>query len=99
MSPVSKTKRELLLLRQKGKCAGCKKSFKELKVKPVLHHIGKSDRIDVLQLLCPNCHSKAHHFKTREGDWGDKETVVVRKRMGRKRKPKKKPRKKRRRSS
>lgn len=95
---VSRTKRELLLLRQKGKCAGCGKSFKRMGVKPRLHHIGKSNRIDALELLCPNCHSKAHTYKTRTtGFFGEeKERVVVRKRMGKakKRKTRKKRKKK-----
>jgi 5-methylcytosine-specific restriction endonuclease McrA len=94
MSPTSKVKKELLLLRQKGKCAGCGKSFKELRVKPIVHHVGTSDRVDMLQLLCPNCHSKAHHYKTRESDWGETETVIVRHRMGRGGKKKKAVRKK-----
>lgn len=98
--PVPKTKRELLLLRQKEKCAGCGKSFKRMGVKPRLHHIGKSNRIDALELLCPNCHSKAHEWKTKTS-WGlfgeEKERVLVKKRMG---KPKKrKTRKKRKKKS
>ena len=95
--PVPKTKRELLLLRQKGKCAGCRKSFKKMGVKPRLHHIGKSNRIDALELLCPNCHSKAHEWKTKTTEtlFGvEKETVLVKKRMGKKKTRKKKRKKK-----
>lgn len=92
--PVPKTKRELLLFKQKGKCAGCGKSFKRMGVKPRLHHIGKSNRIDALELLCPNCHSKAHKYKTRTTLWGEKERVVVKKRMGKAKKRKTRKKKK-----
>jgi len=93
---VPKTKRELLLFRQKDKCAGCGKSFKRMGVTPRLHHIGKSNRIDALQLLCPNCHSQAHKWKTRTDSWtGEKETVLVKKRMGKKKTRKKRTKRKR----
>lgn len=93
--PVSKTKRELLLLRQKGKCAGCGKSFKRMGVTPRLHHIGKSNRIDALELLCPNCHSKAHKWKTKTDSWtGEKQKILVKKRMGKRKTTKRKKRKK-----
>ncbi|MFQ5758814.1 MAG: HNH endonuclease [Candidatus Bathyarchaeia archaeon] len=82
---VSQSKRELLLYRQKGKCAGCGKSFKRMRVKPHLHHIGKSNRIDALELLCPNCHSRSHTYKTKTDSWtGEKKRKVVKKRMGKK---------------
>ena len=93
---VPKTKRELLLFRQKGKCAGCGKSFKRMGVTPRLHHIGKSNRIDALQLLCPNCHSKAHKWKTKTDSWtGEKERVLVKKRMGKKKPARKRKKRKR----
>lgn len=95
--PVPKTKRELLLLRQKGKCAGCRKSFKRMGVKPRLHHVGESNRIDALELLCPNCHSKAHTWKTRTSEtlFGvEKERVLVKKRMGKAKKRKTRKKKK-----
>ncbi len=85
-------------MKQKGKCARCKKSFASMRVKPVVHHTGKSNQIRSMQLLCPNCHSKAHEFKVKAGDWGDTYTVVKRKRFGKKKTVKKK-RKKRKASS
>lgn len=66
-------------------------------VKPRLHHVGKSDRIDALELLCPNCHSKAHTWKTRTHEtlFGvEKERVLVKKRMGKKKTVKKKKKRK-----
>lgn len=83
---VSKTKKELLLYRQNSKCAGCGLDFKATGVKPKLHHIGKSNRIDALQLLCPNCHDQAHTWKTRTHETilgSEKEKVLVKRRMGR----------------
>jgi len=92
---VSETKRKLLLDRQKGKCAHCKKSFKIMRVIPHLHHIGKSDRIDALELLCPNCHSKAHKRRTKTDSWtGVKYTILEKKRMGKTKVTKRKKRKK-----
>lgn len=88
--PVPKVKKELLLLKQKGKCARCRKSFSSMKVKPVVHHTGKSNQIRSMQLLCPNCHSKAHVIKSRSDGWGGTQTVVVRKKFGKKKTVKKK---------
>jgi hypothetical protein len=67
-------------------------------VTPRLHHIGKSNRIDALELLCPNCHSKAHKWKTRvrETLFGvEKERVLIKKRMGKKKTTKRKKKRKR----
>lgn len=95
--PVSKTTKELLLYQQENKCAGCKKSFERMGVTPRIHHVGKTNRIDTLELLCPNCHSKAHTWKTktRKVPFGgeEKERVLVKKRMGKKKTIKKKKRK------
>lgn len=93
---VPKTKRELLNYKQKGKCAGCGKSFGSLGVKPRLHHIGKTSRISDLQLLCPNCHdAKAHAWKTRSDPLLGKERIIVRKRLGKKVRKKRKTTKRR----
>jgi 5-methylcytosine-specific restriction endonuclease McrA len=92
--PVPKAKRELLLLKQKGKCARCRRNFASMRVKPVLHHTGKSNQIRSMQLLCPNCHSKAHEFKVKEGDWGATYTVVKRRKFGKKKTVKKRKKKK-----
>lgn len=92
--PVNATTRKLLLLKQKGKCARCRKTFASMKVKPILHHTAKSNQIRFMQLICPNCHSKgAHVIKKRPDGWGGMETVVVRKKFGRKKTAKKKKRK------
>jgi hypothetical protein len=93
--PVPKTNVDKLLVKQKGKCARCRKSFGVMRVKPILHHTRKSNQLRSMQLLCPNCHSKAHEFKTKSDGWGGKEVVVVRKSFGKKKTTKKKRRKKR----
>ena len=94
--PVPKTKREKLRAKQKGKCARCGKSFAVMRVKPILHHVRKSNQLGSMQLLCPNCHSKAHTYKTTDSVWGGKDVMIVRKRFGKKKTVKRK--KKRRRS-
>jgi 5-methylcytosine-specific restriction endonuclease McrA len=92
---VPKTKRQLRYYQQKGKCAGCGKSFKSLGVKPILHHIGKTSRISDIQLLCPNCHDeKAHEWKTITEPLIGKQRVIVRKRLGKKKVKKKRESKK-----
>ncbi len=92
--PVQKSKKDKLFEKQKGKCARCRKSFSQMRVKPVLHHTRKSNQIGSMQLLCPNCHSKAHAFRKKSDGWGGTSTVVVRKKFGAKRKVKKKKRRK-----
>jgi len=82
--PVPRTKRAKLRAMQKGKCARYGRSFAVMRVKPILHHIRKSNQLRSMQLLCPNCHSKAHSYKTRSSGWGEKEVVIVRKSFGRK---------------
>jgi 5-methylcytosine-specific restriction endonuclease McrA len=92
---VPRTKRQLLYYKQRGKCAGCGKSFKSLGVKPRLHHVGKTSRISDLQLLCPNCHDeKAHEWKTRIEPLIGKQRVIVKKRLGKKKVKKKRESKK-----
>ncbi|MCJ7631704.1 HNH endonuclease [Candidatus Bathyarchaeota archaeon] len=80
---VSKSKRKSLYDGQKGKCAGCGKRFKMEELH--LHHIGKTNRISDIQLLCPNCHAKAHEWKTKSEPliYG-KARTLVRKRLGKK---------------
>jgi 5-methylcytosine-specific restriction endonuclease McrA len=95
--PVSESKRELLMYKQNGKCAGCGLDLKKSGVKIHLHHVGKSNRIDALELLCPNCHSKAHKWKTKKTETllgVKKERVLIKKRMGKSKKKKAKPKKK-----
>jgi len=88
--PVGKTVRQKLLGKQNGKCARCRKSFSTMRVKPVLHHTRKSNQLRSMQLLCPNCHSKAHVIKKTEDVWGGITTVVKRKKFGVRNEPKKK---------
>ena len=55
--------RKHLLEFQHGKCAKCKKSFKQMKVRTILHHKNlnpKDNRITNMILVCPNCHDKIH---------------------------------------
>ena len=95
--PVSKSKRELLMYKQNGKCAGCGLNLKTSGVKTHLHHTGISNRIDALQLLCPNCHSKAHKWKIKKTETPSgttTEKVLVKKRMEKTKKQKTKPKKK-----
>jgi hypothetical protein len=52
-----------LLDYQNGKCNRCKKSFKQMKVRPILHHKNlnpKDNRITNMILVCSNCHDKIH---------------------------------------
>ena len=60
---VRTSDRKHLLKVQNGKCAKCKKSFKQMRVRPILHHKNlnpKDNRITNLMLVCPNCHDKIH---------------------------------------
>ena len=86
------------MYKQKGKCAGCGLDLKKSGVKIHLHHVGKSNRIDALELLCPNCHSKAHKWKTKTTETligVEKERILIKKRMGKpKKRTKAKPKKK-----
>jgi Zn finger protein HypA/HybF involved in hydrogenase expression len=82
--PIGKKARQELLEKRKGKCARCRKSFSTMRVKPVLHHTRKSNQLRSMQLLCPNCHTKAHVIKKTEGAWGGIKTVVKRKKVWRK---------------
>lgn len=55
----------------------------------MVHHIGKSNRISDLQLLCPNCHysEEAHQWVTKRDPWtGEKYPRLVKKRLGKKQK-------------
>lgn len=61
--PVRTSDRKHLLEFQKGKCWKCKKSFKQMGVRKILHHKNlnpKDNRITNLVLVCPNCHDKIH---------------------------------------
>lgn len=55
--------RKHLLEFQNGKCWKCGKSFKQMKVRTMVHHKNlnpKDNRITNLVLVCPNCHDKIH---------------------------------------
>ena len=61
--PVRTSDRKHLLEFQKGKCWKCKKSFKQMGVRAILHHKNKNpkdNRIVNMVLVCPNCHDKIH---------------------------------------
>ena len=61
--PVRISDKKFLLEHQKGKCWKCKKSFKRMGVRPILHHKNlnpEDNRISNLVLICPNCHDKIH---------------------------------------
>jgi hypothetical protein len=62
-TPVRSSDKKHLLDYQNGKCFTCKKSFKQMKVRPILHHKNlnpKDNRISNMILVCPNCHDKIH---------------------------------------
>lgn len=64
--PVRSPKKIDIILKQKGKCFWCRKPIPS-GVKPHVHHRNgnPSDNRDKnLIVLCPNCHSKAHEYKT-----------------------------------
>ncbi len=65
-TPVRTSDKKHLLDYQKGKCYRCKKSFKQMKVRAILHHknLNREDnRITNMVLVCPNCHDKIHQKK------------------------------------
>jgi len=67
-----------LLEFQKGKCDKCKKSFKRMKVRPILHHKNEKrndNRIVNMVLLCPNCHDKVHQKGKKGGKKPKKPTI------------------------
>ena len=60
---VRTSDRKHLLDYQNGKCGKCKKSFKKMGVRKIVHHKNlnpKDNRIINLILVCPNCHDKIH---------------------------------------
>jgi len=59
--PVGQSMRTKLLVRSKGKCEKCHRSFEG--IKPHIHHKDgnpKNNKMTNLKVLCPNCHSSAH---------------------------------------
>ena len=103
--PVRSSDRKHLLEFQKGKCWKCKKSFKQMGVRKIVHHKNlnpKDNRIINLVLVCPNCHDKIHQkekkVRVRTTDTlGFTDYKVVKKTVKKKSTAKKKPTKKRRR--
>jgi len=105
--PISLQKK--LLLRCKGKCEmpDCDVDFVKESVKPHIHHIDgnpKNNKPSNLIVVCPNCHSKLHKYKTvkEEDFWGfvtKKRKLVAIKpkklKIGKKKPAKKKPKTKR----
>ena len=60
---VRSSDKKHLLEFQKGKCWKCKRSFKQMGVRHILHHKNlnpKDNRITNMVLVCPNCHDKIH---------------------------------------
>ena len=92
--PVRKSDRKFLLKHQKGTCWRCKKSFKQMSVRPILHHKNlnpKDNRISNIILICPNCHDKIHqtYRKIRRvvrGPFGINKVRIVKIKKGGKRK-------------
>jgi len=63
---VSKGPRQLILKAQQGKCAKCKRSFKQLGVRGHSHHKNlnpNDNKPSNIIIVCPNCHDKIHQTK------------------------------------
>jgi hypothetical protein len=96
--PVRKSdKKWILEYVQKGKCANCHKSIKQMKVRPIVHHKNLNpmdNRPQNLIVICPNCHDKIHQKEKKvrkrfTGPWGSTEYRVVKVRPRKKTKKKK----------
>jgi hypothetical protein len=73
--PVPIRVQKKVLLRCKGKCENCGLDFNKRGVKPHIHHIDgnpKHNKASNLIVVCPNCHTKLHKWKTvkEEDAWG-----------------------------
>ena len=75
------------------------KSFATMRVKPIVHHTGKSNQIRSMQLLCQTVTLRLHEIKVKSDDWGNTYTVVKRKKFGKKKAVKKKRTRKRKKNS
>jgi len=106
--PVRKGLRQYILNKvQNGKCAKCHRSIKEMRVRPILHHVNlnpKDNRPENLIVICPNCHDKIHQKEKKvvrrtTNYLGMSEYRVVKVGSKRKRRTTKKKRRKRRESN
>lgn len=101
--PVRKSDREHLLDYQGGKCWSCHRSFRQMGVRPILHHKNlnpKDNRITNMVLICSNCHDRIHQKEKKvrkrvTGAFGLPEYRVVKVGSKRKRRTTKKHRKRR----
>lgn len=67
--PIPRSLRTKLLLRCRGKCEVCGLDFVKEGVRPHFHHKDgnpKNNKPSNLIVVCPNCHSKLHKWKTVE---------------------------------
>jgi 5-methylcytosine-specific restriction endonuclease McrA len=65
--PIPRSLRTELLLRCKGKCEKCGLDFHKEGIRPHFHHKDgnpKNNKPSNLIVVCPNCHSKFHKWKT-----------------------------------
>jgi|YelNatPaOPRAMG01_1025707.scaffolds.fasta_scaffold236495_1 5-methylcytosine-specific restriction endonuclease McrA len=65
--PIPRSLRTELLLRCKGKCEECGLDFHKEGIRPHFHHKDgnpKNNKPSNLIVVCPNCHSKFHKWKT-----------------------------------
>jgi hypothetical protein len=63
--PVAQSLRTQALVRSGGKCEKCRKQLG--KIKPHLHHKNGNpgdNKLSNIIVLCPNCHSELHEYKT-----------------------------------
>jgi 5-methylcytosine-specific restriction endonuclease McrA len=92
--PVRKGLRKYILSKvQNGKCAKCHRNIREMKVRPILHHVNlnpKDNRPENLIVICPNCHDKIHQKEKKvvrivRGPFGYSERRIVKIERNRKR--------------
>ena len=78
---LTASQKRKLLIDAESKCQKCRKSFKQLGVRPHYHHKnGKrwEAKMSNFMIICPNCHDKLHEYqKVKVSDgWGGTHTKI-----------------------